>query len=51
MSHGNLYIQFLIDFPTVKQLKPDAYAKLTKILGMDIEKPKVNGKADRKILE
>lgn len=51
MSHGNLFIQFLVDFPQKGSITPQKAEKLIKILGgMEAEKPQ-GKKAERKILE
>lgn len=52
MSHGNLYIEFLVDFPPKSSITPEKAAKLAKILSsMETEKSSPSKKADRKILE
>lgn len=33
MSQGNLYIEFLVDFPTRASITPEKAAKLAKVLG------------------
>lgn len=40
MSHGNLYIEFFVDFPPKGSITPQKAEKLIKILGgMEAEKP------------
>jgi hypothetical protein len=34
MSHGNLYIEFLVDFPSKNTITPQKAEKLAKILGV-----------------
>lgn len=51
MSHGNLLIEFLVDFPPAGSITPQKAEKLAKILGgMETEKPKQTKKTERKIL-
>lgn len=38
MSYGNLYIEFLVDFPAKGSITPQKAEKLAKILGLDVEK-------------
>lgn len=50
MSHGNLYIEFFIDFPPKGSITPQKAEKLIKILGgMEAEKPTTK-KTERKVL-
>lgn len=52
MSHGHLFIEFLIDFPPKGSITPQKAEKLIKILGgMETEKPVQSKKTERKILE
>ncbi len=52
MSHGNLYIEFLVDFPPKGSITPQKAEKLIKILGgMEAEKSSPSKKPERKILE
>lgn len=52
MSHGNLLIEFLVDFPPKGSITPQKAEKLIKLLGgMDAEKPKQSKKTERKVLE
>lgn len=52
MSHGNLLIEFLVDFPPKGSITPQKAEKLIKILGgMEAEKPKEKKKTERKVLE
>lgn len=51
MSHGNLYIEFFIDFPPKGSITPQKAEKLIKILGgMEAEKPTTK-KTERKVLQ
>ena len=50
MSHGHLYIEFLVDFPPRASINPEKQQKLIKILGgMETEKGE-GKKIERKIL-
>lgn len=49
MSHGHLYIEFLVDFPTKNQINPEKAKKLEEILGGKKEKVP-SKKGERKIL-
>ena len=36
MGHGNLYIEFFVEFPKKNQLTKDKVAKIRDILGMEV---------------
>lgn len=51
MSHGNLFIDFLVEFPPQGSITPQKAEKLIKILGgMEAEKPASKKKTERKVL-
>ena len=52
MSTGNLYIEFLVEFPAKNTITPQKAEKLNKIFGsMQTEKSSESKKIERKIIE
>ena len=51
MSHGNLIIEFEVEFPKKNSFSKDKIEKIINILGMDIQKGASKDKKHTKILE